>query len=348
MGSKMGLVVRGSVFKVSVFKSVFVGLVFSSLASFAEPSNPRETPEVLAIRSARKSVVLISTVSEPVEGEEGVFPFGPFAPKGPRTGMGSGAIVDKRGYILTNNHVIEGTKEIKVTVEGTKTPFVATVVAAKAVDDLALLKIEAPNDLPAIAVGHSSDLELGETLIALGHPLGYKQMVATKGILSALAEEVEIGPGVTIPKLLQTDAAINPGNSGGVVINLSGEMVGVVVAMARAQGIGFALPVDEVRLNLAAMVREKYDDKSPGFATKSHVVGDKSQLYVESVTEQAECAGLRYGDRILMVNGRPVFDEAEYELAMLGAMPGQSLNVQVGRGNSEENIAITIQNAGSK
>jgi serine protease Do len=338
MGSKTGLV-----FRVAVLKLVVVSLVSSSFFSFADSNNPRETAEVRAIRSARKSVVLINTVSEAPEGEELVLPFGYFAPKGPRNGMGSGAIVDKRGYVLTNNHVIEGTKEIKVTVEGVKTPFDAKIVATMAEGDLALLKIEAPNDLPAIAVGQSSDLELGETLIALGHPLGFKHMVATKGILSALAEEVEIGPGTTIPKLLQTDAAINPGNSGGVVINLAGEMVGVVVAMARAQGIGFALPVDEVRVNLAAMVRKTYDDKLPGFAAKAHVVGDKSQLYVESITEQAECAGLRYGDRILMVNGRPVFDEAEYELAILGSLPGQALNVQVGRGNSEESIAITIQ-----
>ncbi len=344
MGSKMGLVVRVAVLKLAV-----VGLVSSSFASFAESNNPRETPEVLAIRAARKSVVLINTVSEPVEEEPVlILPFGFPRPSGPRQGMGSGAIVDKRGYILTNNHVIEGTKEIKVTVEGTKTPYEAKVVASMAAGDLALLKIEAPDDLPAIAVGQSSDLELGETLIALGHPLGFKQMVATKGILSALAEEVEIGPGTTIPKLLQTDAAINPGNSGGVVINLSGEMVGVVVAMAgRAQGIGFALPVDEVRLNLAAMVR-KTSDKSTGFATKAHVVGDKPQLYVESVTEQAECAGLRYGDRILRVNGRPVFDEAEYELAILGSLPGQSLDLQVGRGNSEENIAVTVRNPAEK
>jgi serine protease Do len=343
MGSKIGLVVR-----VAVVKLVIVGLVSSSFISFAEPNHPRETPEVRAIRAARKSVVLIHTVSDPVEEEELVLPFGYYAPKGPRNGMGSGAIVDKRGYILTNNHVIEGTKEIKVTVEGIKTPFVATVVASMTEGDLALLKIEAPSDLPAIAVGQSSGLELGETLIALGHPLGFKQMVATKGILSAHAEDVELSPGTTIPKLLQTDAAINPGNSGGVVINLNGEMVGVVVAMARAQGIGFALPVDEVRLNLAAMVRKKYDDKSLGFAAKAHIVGDKSQLYVESITEQAECAGLRYGDRILMVNGRPVFDEAEYELAMLGALPGQALNVQVGRGMTKENIAIPIENTASK
>jgi|GEM_PF-5590795 len=335
MGFKMGLVV--------------IGLVSSSFVSFAESNNPRETPEVLAIRAARKSVVLINTVSEPTEDEQLILPFGFYAPKGPRNGMGSGAIVDKRGYILTNNHVIEGTKEIKVTVEGTKTPYVATVVASMAAGDLALLKIEAPVDLPSIAVGMSSDLELGETLIALGHPLGFKQMVATKGILSAVAEDIEIGPNTTIPKLLQTDAAINPGNSGGVVINLSGEMVGVVVAMAgRAQGIGFALPVDEVRLNLATMVRKTSADRTTGFAAKAHLVGDKPQLYVESVTDQAECAGLRYGDRILQVNGRPVFDEAEYELAILGSLPGQALNVQVGRGNSEENIAVTVEKPASK
>lgn len=343
MGSKMGLVVR-----VAVLKLVVVGLVSSSFASFAESNNPRETPEVLAIRAARKSVVLIHTVSDPPEGEELILPFGFSTPKGPRNGMGSGAIVDKRGYILTNNHVIEGTKEIKVTVEGTKAPYVATVVAAMAAGDLALLKIEATVDLPAIAVGQSSDLELGETLIALGHPLGFKQMVATKGILSAIAEDTEIGPGTTIPKLLQTDAAINPGNSGGVVINLSGEMVGVVVAMAgRAQGIGFALPVDEVRTNLAAMVR-KTSDKTTGFAAKAHVVGDRPQLYVESVTDKAECAGLRYGDRILRVNGRPVFDEAEYELAILGSLPGEAVDLQVGRGNSEENIAVIVEKPDSK
>jgi S1-C subfamily serine protease len=198
---------------------------------------------VAVAESASPAVVTISTDSA------GNGDFGPFSM--PSTGVGSGFVFDADGLILTNDHVIEGaTGRDAITVafqDGTELP--ATVVATDPDHDLAVLKVEATG-LPTIEIGDSDALKVGQLVIAIGSPLGTFTESVTSGILSATGRTIEVGSPTsrrtsTMTDLLQTDAAINEGNSGGPLLDASGRVVGVNVAVAAsAQGIGFAVPID--------------------------------------------------------------------------------------------------------
>ena len=165
-------------------------------------------------------------------------------------GMGTGTIVDERGYILTNYHVVSDVRRIEVTLDDGR-GYTAELVAYDAAADLAVIKIPAAKPLPVIRIGTSADLMEGESVIALGNAFGYEQTV-TRGIISALGRDVQVSDTQAYDDLIQTDASINPGNSGGPLLNIDGEMIGVNVAVrAGAQGIGFAIPIDSA-LNVAA------------------------------------------------------------------------------------------------
>src|SRR5262249_51814867 len=158
-------------------------------------------------------------------------------------GMGTGIIIDPRGYIITNQHVVEDVNVIRVRLaDGSN--YNARVVARDGESDLALLKIEASRPLPVIPFGTANDLMVGETVVAIGNAYGYEHTV-TRGIVSATKRDVTLNKDISYKSLIQTDAAINPGNSGGPLLNINGDLIGVNVAIrAGAQSIGFAIPVD--------------------------------------------------------------------------------------------------------
>ena len=173
---------------------------------------------------------------------------------GPRvSGMGSGVLIDGRGYILTNHHVVDKVQGIVVQLfDGTTYP--ARVLQFDPVMDLAILKVDPDHTLAAIKIGTSSDLMVGETVITIGNAFGYENTVSV-GIVSALHRDVTLSDDQVYRNLIQTDACINPGNSGGPLINIDGELIGINVAVrAGAQGIGFALPIDEVKRVAADML----------------------------------------------------------------------------------------------
>jgi S1-C subfamily serine protease len=176
---------------------------------------------------------------------------GPVGGPGTATGVGSGVIVTSDGYILTNAHVVEDATSLSVELSDGQT-YDATVVEISEGHDLALIRIEA-TDLTAAAIGDSSTIEVGETAVAIGSPLGDYTDTVTKGIISALGRDIEVADEtsrtiVTLTDLIQTDAAINEGNSGGPLLNAEGEVIGINTAMATtAEGLGFATPI-----NLAA------------------------------------------------------------------------------------------------
>ena len=171
-------------------------------------------------------------------------------------GMGAGVIIDSRGYIVTNFHVIDSIKEIQVTTADGKS-YVARCIARDAATDLAIIKIETDVPLQTIAIGDSNELEIGETVIAMGNAYGYEHTV-TKGIVSALHRTVQASDVQTYVNLIQTDASINPGNSGGPLLNIDGEMIGINAAVrAGAQGIGFAIPVDSALERVADMLQNQ-------------------------------------------------------------------------------------------
>jgi S1-C subfamily serine protease len=163
--------------------------------------------------------------------------------------VGSGIIVSTDGYILTNRHVIEGARTLQVELDTTET-YPAELVKVSDTTDLALIKIDAPN-LVAATIGDPSGIQVGETAIAIGSPLGTYTETVTRGIVSGLGRTIQVqdeqtGRPVTLDGLIQTDAAINPGNSGGPLLDASGAVIGVNTAVAStAQGLGFAIPINE-------------------------------------------------------------------------------------------------------
>ncbi len=191
------------------------------------------------VAAARDSVVTLTSQVTNVRG-----PFG-----GTATGVGSGIVLTADGYTLTNRHVVEGAQQLTATMaDGTEYP--ATVVKLSDTQDLALVKIEATGLSPA-TIGDSRAIEVGQTAIAIGSPLGTYTETVTKGIISALDRTITVqdeqsGQPVTLKGLIQTDAAINPGNSGGPLLNAIGQVVGVNTATAAsAEGLGFAIPIEE-------------------------------------------------------------------------------------------------------
>lgn len=246
-----------------------------------------------------------------------------------RTSVGSGFVIHPDGYIVTNAHVVMRTAERKaIFADGRE--FDARIVAADPLRDLAVLKIDADRPLPAIPLGTSSDLMVGETVVAIGNPLGYQHTV-TSGVVSAVDRELPISDEVTFTGLIQTDASINPGNSGGPLLNILGQLIGVNTAIrADAQNIGFAIPVDQLRALLPGMlsVERRY-----GISLGATVRDGPSGAMIDRVepNSPAAKAGLAAGDTIVAVDGQPLRSAIDFHIAMIGRKPGDVLAMRVGR-----------------
>ena len=296
----------------------------------------RRTAIVQAIEKARDSVVnihgqkLIANTDDEAGGELRRV-----------NGMGTGVIIDPRGYIVTNYHVVEGVKRIEVTLASGRTTT-ATLLSHDPRTDLAVIKIPAESSLPVITVGTSGDLMIGETVLALGNAFGYEHTV-TRGIVSALHRSVEVSRTQRYDDLIQTDASINPGNSGGPLLNIDGEMIGINVAVrAGAQGIGFAIPIDRAMQIVTELISSERIDKTwHGIVGKQ---GTSPGLVVETVHREspAETAGVRAGDVITRIADVSVSSQLDVERAMLGRKAGESVLVSVSRDGEETNIAVPL------
>ncbi len=304
--------------------------------------NPRETPLVLAVKRARASAVNIHTekttpVTDPA-----------FATPGRHgrkvNGMGTGIIIDERGYIVTNHHVVNGVDKLSVTLDSGNT-YSAVVISEDPVRDLAVLKIQATVPLTVMPLGTSSDLMLGETVFAIGNAFGYESTI-TVGIVSALHRDVEVNDTQSYKNLIQTDAAINPGNSGGPLINLNGEVVGINVAIrAGAQKIGFAIPIDDARKIVADLLRiEYFDGTSHGLLARDVKAGADRRLVVEGARagSPADAAGLKPGDVVLKAGEMPIVDNADLERALLGHGVGDEVHLTVSRDGHSEQLAMKL------
>ena len=267
----------------------------------------------------------------------------PQAPESHREGgLGSGVIVSSDGYILTNNHVVDGATDVRVTLPDRR-EFKANVIGTDPKTDVAVIKIDAA-DLPAITVGNSSKLQVGDEVLAIGNPYGVGQTV-TMGIVSATGrgnlgiEDYE--------DFIQTDASINPGNSGGALVNDRGELVGINTAILAAgsggnQGIGFAVPVNLVREVMDQIVAHgevtrayigvHVQEVTPAIAKAIGLDGPKGALVADvSPNSPAQKAGLQSGDVILSVNGTPIQEsnQLRMDISMMGT--NQPLKLQVFR-----------------
>lgn len=322
-------------------------LMGADLAAAHEVSAERLTPVVVAVRKARVSVVSIKgqkTVTEPAESGSSTE-----ASEVPRqvNGMGTGTIVDERGYILTNYHVVSDVRRIEVTLDDGR-GFVADLVAYDAAADLAVIKIPAPKPLTVIRLGTSADLMVGESVIALGNAFGYEQTV-TRGVVSALGRDVQVSETQSYDRLIQTDASINPGNSGGPLLNIDGEMIGVNVAVrAGAQGIGFAIPIDDALAVASRLLNvQRLRNKWHGLVTQSEDGAD-GPLRVTKVedTSPAQRLGIQAGDEIIRVGTAPVFRPLDLERALLDRGTGEAVTVEVRRGS--QTFAMELALAESK
>ncbi len=301
----------------------------------------RETPTVLAIRRASPAVVNLhgqKTVRTTAAGMAGA--------TGPETfkhvnGMGTGVIIDPRGYVITNYHVVEDVEKIYVTLDDGR-EVTADLIAARIKNDLALVKINADEPLPTIPRGTSLDLMVGESVIAIGNAFGYVH-TSTQGIISALHREVPVNEKQEYHDLIQTSAGINPGNSGGPLLNIDGEIIGINVAVrVGAQQIAFAIPIDQVIETVTEMVDQYNDSRlTTGVRTDGGPrEGDGVTVVNVSASSPANGNGLKPGDRVVRVGSQPIDDRLDYVLALLEVGPGDPLAWEVERAGERMEVAM--------
>lgn len=307
-------------------------------------SELRWTPEVKAVEGARPSVVNIHG-QKMVSASETSANFDE-----PRkvNGMGTGVIIDERGYIITNFHVVDGVRKIEVTMADGET-YIAKLISHDPGTDLAIIKIDASERLPVIRVGTSSDLMPAEPVIAVGNAYGYKH-TATRGIVSALHRSVQVSETQEYDDLIQTDASINPGNSGGPLLNIDGEMIGINVAVrAGAQGIGFAIPVDKAMRIAAQLLNiQRIDSNWHGVSSKD--VASGAGLVVKDIEtgSPAAEAGLQNGDVITAVGPESVARALDFERALLGRKAGETVEVTVQRDQKPVTLEFKLASAPAK
>jgi serine peptidase DegS len=268
------------------------------------------------------------------------------------TAFGSGVVIDPEGYLVTNFHVVAEAAEIRVQLSDGQLA-VPQVVGVDAETDLALLKVDL-GTLPAIPMGTSANLRVGDVVLAIGNPYGLTKSVS-QGIVSAT------GRGLldlaSFENFIQTDAAINAGNSGGALINVKGELVGVNTAVltqdpnAEGKGIGFAIPVDMVRgvvdeIRQHGRVIRGYlgfqPDDMTSLEREAHGIEQNVGILLDEVFEgsPAEAAGLRRGDVIVAINDEPIYSQRQAQLLVAGTSPGDEVQVVVIRDG--QRLAITV------
>src|SRR5580693_980409 len=293
------------------------------------------------------------------------FGFGPhgFGQMGPQSniehGLGSGVIISPDGYIVTNNHVIDGAVDIRVTMTDRRI-LPAKLIGADPLTDLAVIKIDAAN-LPSVPLGDSTQLHPGQTVLAFGNPLGFRFTV-TRGIVSALNRPNPYAADRRSPgQFIQTDAAINPGNSGGPLVNAYGEVVGIntflVSETGGFSGMGFAIPAQIVKPTVDNLI--KYGKVNHGYIGIgiSDVTPDEAQFFhlnnasgavitqVEPNSPGAK-AGLRIGDVITELNGKAVSDAGELQVEVGQKQPGATLHLKALRDGNSVDVPVTLEAMG--
>ena len=349
---------------VAIVLSICVsGQVYPGLSSAHELN--RETAVVKAVRAVSPAVVNISSAYEvrkrtsPFSGF-GMNPFFEeffrdfydprFERRQQHTSLGSGVIIDgTKGLILTNSHVIQKTGTIKVILEN-ELEFEAKIVGADSDSDLAVLKIDSENRLPAIKMGSSDDLMIGETVIAIGNPFGFSHTVTT-GVISAINRSIRAEDRV-YHDFIQIDASINPGNSGGPLLNINGDLIGINTAIyANAQGIGFAIPIGKARKIISDLIQygevkqawigitvQDMDEKLANYLAAA----GKKGVIVKSVEPQspAEKAGLKESDIIFSIANKKVNSVDDFQSVAKSLAAGDTMQARIWRNGKEKTIAV--------
>jgi serine protease Do len=271
-------------------------------------------------------------------------------------GIGSGVIISPDGYIVTNNHVVDGAVEVRVTLHDRRT-FPAKVIGTDKLTDLAVVKIDA-KDLPAIAWGDSTKLVPGQSVLAIGNPFGYFRFSVTRGIVSAVDRPNPYSDDARKPGgFIQTDAAINPGNSGGPLVNAHGQLVGIntflISSTGAFSGAGFAIPTQTVHPVVEALIKDGVvhhgylgvglNDVTPDNAKFFNLTGNTGAL-IASVTPNSPAgrAGLKQGDVVTAVNGQPVETGSDLQVVVSEDAPGSKIQLDVERSGHHEKVDLTV------
>jgi len=338
-------------------------LAIGLLLAVSIPAIAAEVPDFVQLAEQNKpAVVNISTSKTVTQRRPPQFgpgsPFDDFfnhffngQPGQPRQqrSLGSGFIISRDGYILTNEHVVDGADEIKVKLSDGRT-FTATVKGADVKLDLALIKVEAEGQLPTTSLGDSDDLKVGEWVMAIGNPFGLEQTV-TAGIVSAKGRVIGAGP---YDDFIQTDASINPGNSGGPLFNAAGQVVGINTAIvAGGQGIGFAIPINSVKaildqLRTSGKVTRGWlgvavQKMTPELAQSFGLEQERGALVTDvSKDSPAEKAGLQRGDVILSFNGQEIKDMRDLPRLVAATPVNENVKMQILREGKTREIRLAI------
>lgn len=278
---------------------------------------------------------------------------------------GSGVIISSDGYIVTNNHVVESASDLTVVLsDGTQLP--AQVISTDIYADLAVLKADGP--MPAVAtIGNSDNLKSGETVIAIGSPLGEFRNTVTVGVISATGRSLDSGNGYYMEDLLQTDAAINQGNSGGPLVNLNGEVVGINTLIVRggngssavAEGLGFAIPSNTVRFIAERIISQgyfarpylgvSYQSISPSIARR-YDLPTQWGAYITNVDSRspASNAGLQRGDIIVSIGEQSIDEQNSYINVLFEYQPGDQVSIKALRDGQEMTFDVTLGEASTK
>lgn len=264
-------------------------------------------------------------------------------------GEGSGVIISKDGYVVTNNHVVSGAKSVTVILSGEK-EVPATIVGTDALSDIALLKID-PKYVKAVApLGDSSKVKVGEFVVAIGNPLGQEFAgTVTFGVVSAVNRKLDMGNGIQIP-LIQTDAAINPGNSGGALVNSSGEVIGIntaKISQTGVEGMGFAIPINYVKPIINDLMKyKKVLRPTIGISVMEYYdrSGNVMGMYISRVYPGtgAAKAGLKEGDIILQIDGKKVTTFSDIQSILSNHKIGDVITIRVLRDGQTKDFKVTL------
>ena len=346
------------------------GFDLNSAYALSGKVNPDGTNLIVEIAKKQNPAVVFVTSKTKFQPAKGNTPpnrnpFGQFGPYGkpghpqppaPGGGSGTGFIIDKEGYILTNHHVVDNADVIKITLDNEK-EFEAELIGSDSKTDIALLKIVKQNgdntEFPYLTLGNSSDVEVGEWVVAIGNPFGLDHTVTT-GVVSAKARNIGAGP---YDEYIQTDASINPGNSGGPLLNMSGDVIGINTAIFSRTGgnvgIGFTIPI-----NMASDILEEL--KKDGRVTRGWLgvmiqkitpelaetfkLSDSNGALVNDVVPNGPAAmgGLKRGDVIVKFNGKEIVSVENLPKHVASVEPGKSVQVEIVRDGSKKSLDVTI------
>jgi Do/DeqQ family serine protease len=348
-----------------VFIVVSASFFLPGPTGLAETDLRRETPVVLAVKRVSPAVVNISSEFE-VRSRPNPFSGHPMNPlfdsffkdffdreqeqKSKRSSLGSGVIIDGvRGFVLTNAHVLTETGTIRVMLKDER-EFEAQIIGADSDSDLAVLSIESKTTLPAVEMGDSDDLMIGETVIAIGNPFGFSNTVTT-GVISALNRSLR-AQNTEYHDFIQTDASINPGNSGGPLLNINGELIGINTAIyEKAQGIGFAIPINKARRIVSDLIThgevlqswigttvQALDARITHYLQLPDITG----VLVRKVANEspAKTAGIQEGDILLTLGKRKLQSPGDFHSALREFVEGEIIPVRLWRKGAEHTLSV--------